>query len=65
MFKENDTVVVKGDHPDKRIVAGQIGAVVCCFTTPNEAYEVEFVDESGATVAQRTFLPEELEEYGL
>ena len=46
MFKENDVVVVKYDHPDKQVVAGQIGTVICCFTVPNEAYEVEFVDDT-------------------
>ena len=65
MFKENDVVIVKNDHPDKQVVAGQIGTVICCFTVPNEAYEVEFVDDSGSPVAQFALLPDELEAYDL
>ena len=63
MFKENDVVVAKKDHPDKQIIAGQTGTIICCFTVPNESYEVEFIDESGAPVAQFALLPDELEAY--
>ena len=65
MFKENDVVIAKNDHPDKQVVSGQIGTVICCFTVPNEAYEVEFVDDDGNSVAHFALLPEGLEAYDL
>lgn len=63
MFKDSDVVVAKSDHPEQKILAGQVGTVVCCFTAPNEAYEVEFLGEDGKPVAQLTLLPDELEAY--
>jgi hypothetical protein len=59
-FKEYDTVRVIKDC-EEWIKKGEIGAVLMTFNQPNEAYEVEFVDEDGYPKAQRTFLPEELE----
>jgi len=65
MFKESDIVIAKDDHPGKKVVAGQVGTVICCFTVPNEAYEVEFVDDDGKPVAQFALLPDEIEAYSL
>lgn len=39
------------------LAKGAIGAIVMEFDKPHEAYEVEFVDDSGATLAQVTFRP--------
>ena len=37
-----------------------VGAVVMVFTRPRLAYEVEFVDEDGATRALATLLPRQI-----
>tara|TARA_R110000772_G_C13189946_1_gene428937 strand:- start:496 stop:738 length:243 start_codon:yes stop_codon:yes gene_type:complete len=37
---------------DEGIGAGDIGVIVAVFNDPDEAYEVEFGDQDGATVAQ-------------
>ncbi|MDO4183373.1 MAG: DUF4926 domain-containing protein [Coriobacteriia bacterium] len=60
MFQENDVVAVKGDYPDRNISAGQVGTVICCFTVPDEAYEVEFADEEGRPIAQFALRADEL-----
>jgi len=39
---------------------GALGAVVVVFTQPRLAYEVEFVDEKGATRALATLKPEQI-----
>ena len=36
-------------------------AVIMAFTTPNEVYEVEFLDEEGNRKAECTLLPGEIE----
>lgn len=43
--------------PDDDLPVGAIGVVVAEFTQPEEAYEVEFCDETGATVAEVTLRP--------
>ncbi|KLL09778.1 MULTISPECIES: DUF4926 domain-containing protein [Protofrankia] len=42
------------DLPEYGIKAGDTGTVVHIFDRPRRAYEVEFVDEDGATVAAVT-----------
>ena len=59
-FKEYDTVKVKKDC-EEGVISGEIGAVIMVFEKPQEAYEVEFVDEDGNPKAQCTLLPDELE----
>lgn len=44
-----DTVRLKVDLPEWGLSAGEIGAIVLVFDTPQEAYEVEFTDEEGRT----------------
>lgn len=60
-FKEYDIVVTLIEK--KSIAKGTIGTVICTFSEPNEAYEVEFVDASGTTNCIETFLPSELRKY--
>ena len=60
-FNELQVVRTLIDFPKENISAGDIGAVVACFTVPNEAYEVEFVNEDGSTRAMFAILPEYLE----
>ena len=60
-FFENDVVRVKADHPSEGVKAGDLGAVICVFDSPSEAYDIEFVDENGRTRATLTLGPDELE----
>ncbi|WOO38221.1 DUF4926 domain-containing protein [Anaerocolumna sp. AGMB13020] len=59
-FKECDTVKIMKDC-DEGIKKGEIGVVIMVFEKPNEAYEVEVLDEEGYVKTQCTLLPEELE----
>lgn len=47
-----DTVAVIQDLPEFGLVAGEVGAVVEVLS--DEAFEVEFVDESGCTYGLHT-----------
>jgi hypothetical protein len=51
-FYVNDAVVLRRGLPDEDLVAGAIGAVVLVFDEPEPAYEVEFCDDVGRTIAQ-------------
>ena len=59
-FKEHDTVRIMKDCGEG-IKKGTIGAILMAFEEPQEAYEVEMLDEKGNPKAQRTFLPDDLE----
>lgn len=56
-----DVVRLAVDLPDEGLQAGAIGTVVEIFDTPQRAYEVEFADDSGATIAQLALEPGQLE----
>ncbi|MDR0859327.1 MAG: DUF4926 domain-containing protein [Oscillospiraceae bacterium] len=45
------------------ISVGEIGTVVYVYSTPHEAYMVEFCDDNGVTIEMPDYLPEELELY--
>ncbi|MGG4341391.1 DUF4926 domain-containing protein [Paenibacillus lautus] len=62
-FNELDTVVILNDYPNEGLKKGDIGVVVSVHTIPNEAYEIEFVDESGITKAMIVLQPNEIEKY--
>lgn len=49
-----ETVVAKIDLPEHDIVAGDLGAVVETYESPDLAYEVEFVNPDGSTRALLT-----------
>lgn len=55
--KLGDAVKLLQALPDADLPAGAIGVVVAEFTQPEEAYEVEFCDETGATVAEVPLRP--------
>ena len=55
-----DVVVLTEDIPEDRLFAGMSGAVVDVYTEPIEAYEVEFCDSQGRTLALRALLPSQL-----
>lgn len=45
-----DVVELVVDVPDEQLAAGAVGTVVAIFDPPR-AYEVEFVDQDGRTIA--------------
>ncbi|HHZ19813.1 MAG TPA: DUF4926 domain-containing protein [Firmicutes bacterium] len=59
-FNEFDTVMLLRDYPADGLKKGDIGAILMVYTEPNEAYEVEFVDNDGTTKAVITLLPDEV-----
>ncbi len=58
-FEMYDVVKLKSDRPADRLKAGVIGTIVMKYG--ERAYEVEFVDDEGATLAVLTMPPDELE----
>jgi hypothetical protein len=58
--KLHDTVQLVVDLPDEGLTAGAIGAVVHIFEQPDVAYEVEFADAAGRTIAQLPLTAEQL-----
>jgi hypothetical protein len=55
-----DVVVLAEDILDEGLHAGMKGTVVDIHTKPCEAYEVEFCDDIGQTVAMLALLPSQL-----
>ncbi|MFN4071500.1 MAG: DUF4926 domain-containing protein [Thermus caldifontis] len=49
MIREHDLVVLKRDHEEAGLEAGDVGTVVLVY--PKGGYLVEFVDHEGNTVA--------------
>lgn len=56
-----DFVVLVHDRPRDGLIKGQRGTVVEVYEHPRRAYEVEFVDGEGYTVALITAGPDELQ----
>ncbi len=59
-FKEYDTVRITKDC-EGGIQKGEYGAIIMTYEEPQEAYEVEILDEEGNFKAQCTLLPDDLE----
>lgn len=59
-FDVNDVVQLLADRPDDGLVAGMRGVVVAVFDQPDRAYEVEFVNDDGSTIAMSTLRPGQL-----
>ncbi len=59
--KELDVIRLLSDHIVAGLKAGDLGVVVATFLQPEEACEVEFVDEDGATRAQIVLRPNQFE----
>ncbi len=53
----NDVVELTVPLPDEAFEPGAVGVVVSVFSDPEEAYEVEFANDDGETIAQLTLLP--------
>lgn len=62
-FSEYDTVMITDDYESEGLKKGDLGAVIMVYTEPNEAYEVEFVDDRGQVKAQLVLLPDKIEKY--
>jgi len=60
-FCINDAVKLTQDLPAEGLIRGALGVIVAEFTKPEEAYEVEFCDEAGETVATVALPPSSLE----
>lgn len=56
-----DHVRLLHDIPLRNLKRGMTGTIVEVFDKPNRAYEVEFSDENGVTVAQLALQPNEIE----
>jgi hypothetical protein len=62
MMKLHSVVRLKTDLPKEHLKSGSIGTIVAVFDRPELAYEVEFADERGATVAELALRPDQIEE---
>ena len=60
-FKVGDVVTLRTDLSGEGLSRGQRGTVVLEFTEPFVAYETEFSDADGRTVAQLALTPEQME----
>jgi len=61
VFSLYDVVMLLQDLPEEGLHAGMRGAVVDVYTSPVTAYEVEFCDASGRTIAQLALFPAQLQ----
>ena len=59
-FQEYDLVRILKDC-EEGVRKGEVGTVLLSFENPVEAYEVEFLDETGRKKAQCTLFPEDLQ----
>lgn len=51
MFKQFDTIKTLQALPEVAIPAGTVGTILDVYDHPYPAYEVEFADENGVTIA--------------
>ena len=58
--QELDVVELVEDLPEYGLKRGERGAVVSAFDTPNEAYDLEFVDELGQSRFAYGVKPEQI-----
>ena len=59
MISEHSIVVLSEDHIAEGLSAGDVGAVVHVYES-GKAYEVEFVDGDGSTIALLTLTADEV-----
>jgi hypothetical protein len=64
MLAELSTVVLMHDLPDSGLTAGDVGAIVFVHED-GKAYEVEFVDGDGSTVALVTLPAQDVRPLGV
>jgi hypothetical protein len=63
-LKDLDVVTLLTDLPQEGLEAGAVGTVVHVFHRPDTAYEVEFVDDDGTTIALATLAPDQIRPLG-
>ena len=59
-YEVYETVKVLEDEPNEGIKKWDIGTIIMIYDTPNEAYEVEFVDEEGRVKYQGVYLSNQI-----
>ena len=57
-IRELDVVALVQDHPERKLVAGQVGTVVEALDT--DVFEVEFCDDQGRTYAMAALKGQDL-----
>ncbi|SEL32835.1 protein of unknown function [Roseateles sp. YR242] len=57
--KINDVVQLTALPPDDLVTPGMLGVIVAAFSEPEEAYEVEFSNNQGETIAQVVLRPKQ------
>ncbi len=60
MFKEYEVVALKRDLPAKNLKTGDTGTILMIYPASPSAYEVEFSDDEGITLALLTLEDEDL-----
>ncbi|QDD88204.1 DUF4926 domain-containing protein [Pseudomonas oryzihabitans] len=60
-LKVNEVVRLLEDIPAEGVYSGSLGVIVAVFSGPEEAYEVEFCNEKGASTAQVALRPSQFE----
>ena len=60
-FSLFDVVILNADLPDEGLVKGMTGAIIDVYSSPSMAYEVEFCDQQGRTIACVALAPEQLQ----
>lgn len=58
--QELDVVELTEDLPEFGLKRGDRGAVVAAFDEPNEAYDLEFVDEAGKSKFAYSLRPDQI-----
>ncbi len=61
MFDMLHVVRARRDVPEQGVTAGMVGTIVLVHETPRRAYEVEFTDADGGTLALATLNGDDLE----
>lgn len=56
----NDVVELKSELPEQCLKQGMRGVIVAVFDEPEHAFEVEFCNEGGETIAEIALKPEQL-----
>jgi Domain of unknown function (DUF4926) len=59
-MEQFDVVALTSDLPEEGLTAGAVGTIVEVFHEPNLAYEVEFSDAAGRTLALATLQADQL-----
>ncbi len=55
-----ETVIATVDLRDEQVLKGDVGTIVEIYSSPRQAFEVEFVNPDGSTRALLTLLPDQV-----